>query len=135
VNVGAPEGPEAVGDLSEDDAGSERAFGAVVGGWDLAIGHEGEELAACKGRSKFRPLRRHKIQASSTGGSKSQKVLNACLVWVFNGIRSGPVTAAVTGFSSATWPEFGPPYTVGEWQWMRPLCSEAPAIAAGAVRP
>ena len=30
----------------KDDAGSERAFGAVVGGWDLAIGHEGEELAA-----------------------------------------------------------------------------------------
>src|ERR1700756_1889579 len=46
VNVGAPEGPEAVGDLAEDDAGPERAFGAVVGGWNLAIGHEGEELAA-----------------------------------------------------------------------------------------
>src|SRR6201986_3093816 len=46
VNVGAPEGPEAVGDLAEDDAGPERAFGAVIGGWDLAIGDEGEELAA-----------------------------------------------------------------------------------------
>src|SRR6201996_4070208 len=32
VNVGAPEGPEAGGGLSGDDAGSERAFGAVVGG-------------------------------------------------------------------------------------------------------
>jgi hypothetical protein len=46
VNVGAPEGPEAVGDLAEDDAGPERAFGAVVGGWDLAVGDEGKELAA-----------------------------------------------------------------------------------------
>ena len=67
----------------------------------------------CKGRSKFRPLRRHRMRASSTDSSKGQKVLNARLVWDFSGTRSGPVTAAVAGFSSATWPEFGPPYTTG----------------------
>src|ERR671916_1036386 len=66
---------------------------------------------SCRGRSKFRPLRRHKMQASSTEGSKGQKALNDCLVWDFSGARSGPVTAAVAGFSSAPWPEFGPPYT------------------------
>src|ERR1700748_1595618 len=46
VDIGAPEGSEAVCDLAEDDAWSERAFGAVVGGRDVAIGDEGEELAA-----------------------------------------------------------------------------------------
>src|SRR3954454_8637040 len=66
----------------------------------------------CRGRSKFRPLRRHKMQASSTDGSKGQKALNDCLAWNFSGVRSGPVTAAVAGFSSAPWPEFGPPHTV-----------------------
>jgi len=52
------------------------------------------------------------MQASSTDGSKGQKALNAYLVWDFSGTHSGPVTAAVAGFSSAAWPEFGPPYTV-----------------------
>src|SRR4051812_10684689 len=66
----------------------------------------------CRGRSKFRPLRRRKMQASSTDSSKGQKALNASAVWDFNGTRSGPVTAAVAGFSSAPWPEFGPPYTL-----------------------
>ena len=54
------------------------------------------------------------MQASSTDGCKGQKALNACLVWDFSGTRSEPVTAAVAGFSSAPWPEFGPPYTAGE---------------------
>ena len=31
----------------------------------------------CKGRSKFRPLRRHRVRASSTDGSKGQKVRGA----------------------------------------------------------
>ena len=30
----------------------------------------------------------------------------------FSGTRSRPVTAAVAGFCSAPWPEFGPPYTL-----------------------
>src|SRR3954452_6086794 len=34
----------------------------------------------CGGRSNFRPLRRHRMQASSTDGSKGRKVLNTCLV-------------------------------------------------------
>jgi hypothetical protein len=56
------------------------------------------------------------MRASSTDGSKGQKVLNTCLVWDFSGTRSGPVTAAVAGFSSAAWPEFGPPYTNSPFQ-------------------
>src|SRR4051794_10013171 len=51
------------------------------------------------------------MQASSTDGSEGRQVLDTCLVWDFSGARSGPVTAAVAGFSSAPWPEFGPPYT------------------------
>lgn len=46
MDVGAPERAEAVGDLAEDDAGPECAFGTVVRGRSVAIGHEGEELAA-----------------------------------------------------------------------------------------
>lgn len=46
MDVGAPERAEAVGDLAEDDAGPERAFGAVVRGRGVAIGRGGEELAA-----------------------------------------------------------------------------------------
>jgi hypothetical protein len=37
--------------------------------------------------------------------------LKDCLVWDFSGTHSGPVTAAVAGFSSAAWPKFGPPHT------------------------
>src|SRR4051812_8129402 len=40
-----------------------------------------------------------------------QKGLSACRVWGFGGTRSAPVTAAVAGFYSAPWPEFGPPHT------------------------
>ena len=52
----------------------------------------------------------------------SQKVITGCFVWDFSGTRSGPVTAAVAGFSSAAWPEFGPPYTFvcrskSLWRW------------------
>jgi hypothetical protein len=72
-----------------------------------------ELLQWCRGRSKFRPLHRRKMQASSTGGSRGQKVLNDCLVWDFSGTRSGPVTAAVAGFSSVAWPKFEPPHTSG----------------------
>src|SRR4051794_39694921 len=54
------------------------------------------------------------MQASSTDGSEGRQVLDTCLVWDFSGARSGPMTAAVAGFSSAPWPEFGPPHT--------PLC-------------
>ncbi len=32
IEFGAPSGSEAVGDLAEDDAGAEGAFGSVVGG-------------------------------------------------------------------------------------------------------
>src|ERR671915_1935260 len=32
----------------------------------------------------------------------------------FSGPCSRPVTAAVAGFCSAPWPEFGPPYTPGQ---------------------
>jgi len=46
MNIGAPERAKAVRDFSEDDAGSERTLSAVVGGRHVAIGHEGEELAA-----------------------------------------------------------------------------------------
>src|SRR3954453_10774356 len=38
--------------------------------------------------------------------------LKACLIWDFSGARSGPMTAAVAGFSSTPWPEFGPPHTL-----------------------
>jgi hypothetical protein len=68
-------------------------------------------LIGCRGRSKFRPLRRRRMQASEHRQSKGQKGLSACLVGSFGGTRSAPVTAAVAGFSSAPWPEFGSPYT------------------------
>ena len=51
------------------------------------------------------------MQASSTDNPKGQEALNAYLVWDFRGTRSEPVTAAVAGFYSAAWPEFGPPCT------------------------
>src|SRR5215213_1342551 len=44
VEVGAPSGSEAVGDLAEDDAGPQRLFGAVVGGRDGAVGEEDEQV-------------------------------------------------------------------------------------------
>src|SRR4051812_28118330 len=66
---------------------------------------------SCRGRSKFRPLRRRRRQASEHRQSKGQKGLSACRVWGFGGTRSAPVTAAVAGFYSAPWPEFGPPHT------------------------
>src|SRR4051812_5975256 len=46
VEVGAPSGSEAVGDLAEDDAGPQRLFGAVVGGRDGAVGEEDEQVLA-----------------------------------------------------------------------------------------
>jgi hypothetical protein len=46
VEVGAPGGSEAVGDLAEDDAGPQRLFGAVVGGRDRAVGQEDEQVLA-----------------------------------------------------------------------------------------
>src|SRR6478672_758223 len=46
VEVSAPSGSEAVGDLAEDDAGSQRLFGAVVGGRDRAVGEEDEQVLA-----------------------------------------------------------------------------------------
>src|SRR3954469_23399957 len=46
VEVGAPSGSEAVGDLTEDDAGPQRLFGAVVGGRDRAVGEEDEQVLA-----------------------------------------------------------------------------------------
>src|SRR5215213_8618337 len=46
VEVGAPSGSEAVGDLAEDEAGPQRLFGAVVGGRDGAVGEEDEQALA-----------------------------------------------------------------------------------------
>ena len=46
VEVGAPFGAKAVGDLAEDDGGAERLFGAVVGGRDVAVGDEDEQVLA-----------------------------------------------------------------------------------------
>src|SRR6476659_3585349 len=46
VEVSAPSGSEAVGDLAEDDAGSQRLFRPVVGGRDRAVGEEDEQALA-----------------------------------------------------------------------------------------
>src|SRR3712207_3081470 len=46
VEVGAPSGSEAVGDLAEDDAGPQGLLGAVVGGRDVAVGDEDEQVLA-----------------------------------------------------------------------------------------
>src|SRR4029453_19411881 len=46
VEVGTPSGSEAVGDLAEDDARSQRLFGAVVGGRYRAVGEEDEQVLA-----------------------------------------------------------------------------------------
>src|SRR5690349_2190424 len=46
VEVGTPSGSEAVGDLAEDNAGPQRLFGPVVGGRDLAVGKEDEQVLA-----------------------------------------------------------------------------------------
>src|SRR6476661_2439611 len=73
----------------------------------------GVHRGGCRGRSKFRPLRRHRMKAWSTDNPKGQKALNACVTWNFRSTRSEPVTAAVAGFSSAAWPEFEPPFTRG----------------------
>src|SRR5215213_7919574 len=75
---------------------------------------QGRTPLECRGRSKFRPLRRHKMQASSTDGSKGRMVLNACLVWDFSDTHSGPVTAAVAGFSSARGLNLDRPIRVAE---------------------
>jgi hypothetical protein len=42
--LGAPLGSEAVGDLSEDDAGSQGLLGAVVGGRNVTVGNEDEQV-------------------------------------------------------------------------------------------
>jgi hypothetical protein len=44
MDLGAPFGAESVCDLAENDGGSDFALGDIVGGRDLAIGKEGEEL-------------------------------------------------------------------------------------------
>ena len=46
MDFGAPERAESIGHFAEDDAGPERAFGAVVGWRHVPVGDEGEELAA-----------------------------------------------------------------------------------------
>jgi hypothetical protein len=46
IEVGTPEGSEAVGDLAEDDAGPQRLFGPVVGGRHLAVSEEDEQVLA-----------------------------------------------------------------------------------------
>src|SRR5215207_1881904 len=46
VEVGAPRGSEAVGDLAEDDAGPQGLFGPVVGGRRLAVSEEDEQALA-----------------------------------------------------------------------------------------
>ena len=46
VEVSAPSRSEAIGDLAEDDAGSQRLFGAVVGGRYRAVGEEDEQVLA-----------------------------------------------------------------------------------------
>src|ERR1700750_1149379 len=45
MDLGAPVRPEAVGDLSEHDRGTDLALGYVIGGRNLAVGEEYEELA------------------------------------------------------------------------------------------
>src|SRR5689334_3270623 len=55
---------------------------------DAYIGSERTGEGSCGGRSNFRPLRRHRTQASSTDGSKGRKVLIACIIWNFSGARS-----------------------------------------------
>ena len=46
IELGAPRGAEAVGDLAEGDAGPQRALGAIVGWWNVAVGDEDEQVAA-----------------------------------------------------------------------------------------
>ena len=46
MNVDAPDRAKAAGDLADDDARAERAFGRVVGRRHVAVGHESEELSA-----------------------------------------------------------------------------------------
>ncbi len=44
------------------------------------LGFQGFWTAKCGGRSNFRPLRRYRMQASSTDGSEGQKVLITCII-------------------------------------------------------
>src|SRR5208283_4586962 len=44
VELSSPLGAETIGDFSEHDAGTQRAFGAVVGRWNVAVRHEDEEI-------------------------------------------------------------------------------------------
>ncbi|CCG42838.1 hypothetical protein PHAMO_490001 [Magnetospirillum molischianum DSM 120] len=44
MDLGTPVGAESIGDLAEDDGGPNLALGNIVGGRDLAIGEEDEEL-------------------------------------------------------------------------------------------
>lgn len=46
MDLCTPVGPEAVGDLSEHDRGTDLAFGYVVGSRDLAVGEEYKELSS-----------------------------------------------------------------------------------------
>lgn len=49
--IGAPDRAEAVGDLAEDDAGTQRALGGVVGVGHLALGDEDEQVVADLGEA------------------------------------------------------------------------------------
>ena len=44
VELSSPLGAETIGDFSEHDAGTQCAFGAVVGRWNVAVRHEDEEI-------------------------------------------------------------------------------------------
>src|SRR5208283_3721608 len=46
VELGSPLTAKAVGDLAIDRAGAQRPFRAIVGGFEVAVGHEDEEIAA-----------------------------------------------------------------------------------------
>ena len=49
--LAAPLGTEAVGHLAEDNTGTQRPFGGVVGVGDLAVGDEDEEVGADLGEA------------------------------------------------------------------------------------
>jgi len=46
IDFGAPDGPEAIGDFSEDDRRPQGPFGDIVGGRNIAVGNEYEQLVA-----------------------------------------------------------------------------------------
>ena len=46
MDLGAPVGSKAAGDLAEDDRGSDFPLGDIVGRGHVAVGHEDEDLGA-----------------------------------------------------------------------------------------